>query len=161
MAEYPVEVYDRVMDVNARGVMMCTKMELQVMLRQPLSGRQRGSIVNVASITGFHGLPSMLGYVASKHCVLGITRTAALDYARQNVRVNAVCPGYIATPMIKKSPSAELTLTSAIPMGRLGVAEEAAEICAFLNSDRASFVTGAAYVVDGGGQAGYGWHQEM
>lgn len=148
------------MDVNARGVMMCTKAQLQVMLRQDLKGRQRGSIVNVASIAGFHALPSMLGYIASKHCVLGITRTAALDYATQNVRVNSVCPGYIATPMLEASPTAKLAATTAVPMGRLGIAEEAAEVCAFLTSERSSFVTGASYVVDGGGQAGYGWHQE-
>lgn len=153
------------MDINARGVLLCVQAELRVMLQQQISGKQRGSIVNVASVAGLHALPSMLGYIASKHCVLGVTKTAALDYARQAVRINAVCPGYIGTPMLMNSYAAtgmnQNVTAASVPMGRLGGADEVAEVCAFLTSARSSFVTGASYVVDGGGQAGYGWHQAV
>lgn len=135
-----------VIAINLTGVFLCMKHELQQMQAQG-----GGSIVNTASIAGLLGLPTASAYVASKHGVVGLTKTAALEYAEHNIRVNAVCPGYIQTPMTKDTVQRRGgMLLAMVPMHRLGQPEEIAEMVVWLCSDRASFVTGSAYTVDGG-----------
>jgi NAD(P)-dependent dehydrogenase (short-subunit alcohol dehydrogenase family) len=110
-----------------------------------------GAIVNTASVAGLVGLPTASAYVASKHGVIGLTKTAAIEYAEQNIRVNAVCPGYIQTPMTRDAVQRRGdAMFDRVPMRRLGQPEEIAEMVVWLCSDRASFVTGSAYTVDGG-----------
>jgi NAD(P)-dependent dehydrogenase (short-subunit alcohol dehydrogenase family) len=125
------------------------KYELEQMVTQ-----RGGAIVNTASIAGLIGLPTSSGYVAAKHGVVGLTKTAALEYARAGIRVNAVCPGVIRTPMVERligdRPRAEARLKELEPVGRLGTPEEVAEAVVWLCSDAASFVTGHAMSVDGG-----------
>jgi NAD(P)-dependent dehydrogenase (short-subunit alcohol dehydrogenase family) len=136
-AEWSEEAFDRMIAVNLKGVQM-----------QAQGG---GAIVNTASIAGLVGLPAASAYVAAKHGVIGLTRTAALEYAETGIRVNAVCPGYIKTPMTAgMTPERGTTVLARTPMKRLGEAEEIAEMVVWLCSERASFVTGAAYNVDGG-----------
>lgn len=113
-----------------------------------------GAIVNLSSITGVTGVANMPAYSASKHAIIGLTKTAALEYAKSGIRVNAVCPGSMKTPMqdsvIGGNPEAEAELGATHPIGRMGTAEEAAEAIVWLCSDAASFVTGHAMMVDGG-----------
>ena len=141
--------WDRVIGVNLKGTWLCKKHEIPRMIE---SGG--GSIVNNASIFGSVGASYGAPYVASNHGVLGLTKTAALEYARQGVRINAICPGYIPTPLVDRLASANPDhIPDAIraePIGRLGTPEEAAEATAWLCSDRSSFVTGHALAVDGG-----------
>ena len=122
------------------------------------SGRERVQFVNVASIAGLIGFPGLPAYVASKHAIVGLTKTAALEYAKQGIRVNAVCPGAIKTAMIDritgKDKTAEKQFESMEPVGRMGTPEEVAEAIVWLCSDAASFVTGDAMAVDGGWIAG-------
>ena len=143
------EMFERVLDVNLRGVWRCMKAELNQML--PGGG---GAIVNIASVAGLIGAPKAADYSASKHAVIGITKSAALDYAKSGIRVNAVCPAYTDTAMvqgaIQGNPAMASIMTRAIPMGRLGQPEEIAEAVVWLCSDAASFVTGHALVLDGG-----------
>ena len=143
------EEWDRVMSINLKGVWLCMKYEIPQMLQQG-----GGSIVNTASVAGLVGMLGTPAYVASKHGVIGITRAAAVEYATSGIRINAVCPGIIRTPMIgrrlEKKPESEATYVSMEPMGRLGTAEEIAEAVVWLCSDAASFVTGHAMAVDGG-----------
>ncbi|MDG0818135.1 glucose 1-dehydrogenase [Bdellovibrio svalbardensis] len=143
------ENWDGVINVNLRGVWMCMKYELFHMAKAG-----GGSIVNCSSIAGIVGFTQMAPYVASKHGVLGLTKVAALEYAKQNIRVNAVCPGVIQTPMVdrflKHEPESKSQFIQATPLGRLGTPEEIAEAALWLNSDKASFVTGQALVADGG-----------
>ncbi|OAN66665.1 SDR family oxidoreductase [Sphingomonas sp. TDK1] len=142
-----VDVYDRVVAVNQRGVMLCMSAELRHM-----DARGQGVIVNTASVAGLVGL-SGAGYCASKHAVVGLTRSAALAYAPQGIRINAVCPGAIETPMtaaiLADAQGAEF-LRQMSPMGRVAQPGEVAEAVVFLASDRASFITGHALPVDGG-----------
>ncbi len=142
------EMFERVLDVNLRGVWRCMKAELNQMLPGG------GAIVNIASVAGLIGAPKAADYTASKHAVIGITKSAALDYAKSGIRVNAVCPAYIDTAMvqgaIQGNPAMASIMTRAIPMGRLGQPEEIAEAVVWLCSDAASFVTGHALVLDGG-----------
>ena len=153
-AEYDEAVYDAVMGVNVKGVFLGLRHVLPVMLRQG-----RGAVVNTASIAGLVGTPGMPAYVASKHAVIGLTKVAAGEVGPKGIRVNAVCPGPIATRMVQDiakqvSPnnpeSIEETYAAAIPLRRYGSAEEVANLVLFLCSDLASNITGAQYVVDGG-----------
>ena len=143
------ETFERVIDVNLRGVWHCMKAELPPMLAQG-----SGAIVNIASVAGLIGAPKAADYTASKHAVVGITKSAALDYAKSGIRVNAVCPAYTDTAMVQGAiagnPLMATIMTRAIPMGRLGRAEEIAEAVVWLCSDASSFVTGHSLVLDGG-----------
>lgn len=139
--------YDRTIAVNQRGVMFSMVAELRHM-----AAAGRGAIVNTASVAGMAGLGGA-GYCASKHAVIGLTRSAAMYYAPQGIRVNAVCPGAISTPMIAPTLADEQGaqfLAQMHPLGRLGEAEEVAEAVLFLCSDKASFITGHPLAVDGG-----------
>ena len=147
-AEYPDERWHQVMAINLTGVWLCMKYEVAQMLTQG-----GGTIVNTASGAGLVGLPGNCAYVASKHGVVGLTKTAALEYAQQGIRVNCVCPGYIQTPMTARSlsdPEQKAQIIAREPIGRVGTPEEIAEAVVWLCSDAASFVTGHAMSVDGG-----------
>jgi len=143
------ENWERTLGVNLKGIWLCMKYEIPYMLKQ-----KSGAIVNCASIAGLVGFPGLPAYVASKHGVVGLTKTAALEFAKQNIRVNAVCPGVIKTPMIDrftgKDKAAEKQFVAMEPIGRMGEPEEVAEVVVWLCSDNASFVTGDAMAVDGG-----------
>lgn len=143
--------FDAMLAINLTGVFLCMKHEIIQMLAQGGDGSQRGSIVNTASIAGLLGLPSAANYVAAKHGVVGLTKTAALEYATDGIRVNCVNPGYIKTPMTDPTMAERYAqLMTKVPMNRLGVAEEIAEAVVWMLSDRASFMTGASHIVDGG-----------
>jgi NAD(P)-dependent dehydrogenase (short-subunit alcohol dehydrogenase family) len=147
-ADYSLESWNQAIAVNLSGVFYCMKYEIPAMLK---SGG--GSIINMASILGRVGFAGAVGYVAAKHGVLGLTKTAAIEYAPHGVRVNVVGPGFISTPLIKEleeNPEINNMLISLHPVGRLGKPEEVAELVIWLSSDKASFVTGAYYPVDGG-----------
>ena len=142
-------MFERVLAVNLHGVWHCMKAELKVMLPQ-----SRGAIVNIASVAGLIGAPKAGAYTASKHAVVGLTKSAALDYAKLGVRVNAVCPAYTDTAMVQSAiasnPLMAHIMERAIPMGRLGKASEIGEAVVWLCSDASSFVTGHALALDGG-----------
>ena len=148
-AECTEEDWDRIMNTNLKGVWLCMKYEIPQMLKQG-----GGAIVNNSSFTGLVGYQRRPAYSVSKHGVIGLTRTAALEYAEAGIRINAVCPGYIRTPMvesaIKKDLGVEERATKMTPLGRMGRAEEIAEAVVWLCSDSASFVIGHPLVVDGG-----------
>jgi NAD(P)-dependent dehydrogenase (short-subunit alcohol dehydrogenase family) len=141
--------FDLVIDVNVKGVWLGMRAELRQMLAQG-----HGSIVNTASAASIIGTPGNPAYAASKHAVMGITRTAAAEHLRDNIRINAVCPGAILTPLITRwldvDPDIVGRVTKVQPGGRLGEPEEVAEAVVWLASDRASFVTGEGMLVDGG-----------
>jgi NAD(P)-dependent dehydrogenase (short-subunit alcohol dehydrogenase family) len=147
--EHDDEQYQLVMDVNVRGAWMCTQEEIKAML-----AGNGGSIVNASSGLGMIAAPHVAAYVTSKHAVLGLTRAASLEYARQGVRVNAVLPGVVDTAMPQQmfanAPGAIDAIRATSPMGRLARPEEVAEAAAWLCSDRASYVNGHGLVVDGG-----------
>ena len=146
--EYAEDTWDRVVSINLKGVWLCMKYEIAQMLEQG-----GGAVVNTASVAGLVGLRNATAYVAAKHGVVGLTRTAALEYAQQGIRVNAVCPGYIDTPMTEALRSDPERLASVIerePIGRVGTPQEIAESVVWLCSDASSFVTGHAMAVDGG-----------
>ena len=147
IGEYPIDGWDKTIAINLSGVFYGLRYQIPAMLA---SGG--GSIVNVASILGMAGTKNSAAYVASKHGVVGLTKAAALEYADQNIRINSIGPGYVLTPLVKNSLDQD-TLDALIglhPMGRLGTEEEIAELALWLNSDKASFVTGAYYNADGG-----------
>ncbi len=145
-AEWSDESFDRMIAVNLKAVWLCMKHEI---LHMQKSGG--GAIVNTGSIAGLVGLPTSSAYVAAKHGVLGLTKTAAVEYAPEKIRVNAVCPGYIRTRMtddVMRRRGEQIM--SLVPFRRMGEPEEIAEMVAWLCSDRASYVTGVCYNVDGG-----------
>ena len=144
--EWSEKSFDRMIEVNLKGVWLCLKHEIPLM-----RAGGGGAIVNTASVAGLIGLRTCSGYVAAKHAVIGLTKTAAVEYAEEGIRVNAVCPGYIVTRMT--GPVRETRSEAVIartPMRRFGEPREIAEMVVWLCSDRASYVTGAAYEVDGG-----------
>jgi NAD(P)-dependent dehydrogenase (short-subunit alcohol dehydrogenase family) len=154
ITQYSVETFRRVLDVNVVGVFLGMKHVLPVMLRQ-----NKGSIINTASIAGLIGSPEIAVYSASKHAVIGLTKSAAQECAATGVRVNCVCPGLIDSRMLSaiiagrspgNAPVPHERIVERIPARRLGLATEVASVVAFLASDEASYVSGSAYTVDGG-----------
>ena len=146
VADYSLEDWDKVIAINLSGVFYGLKHQIPALLR---SGG--GSIVNLASILGSVGAANSPAYVAAKHGVVGLTKTAALEYAAQGIRVNAIGPGYIDTPLLNALDRDVYDgLVNLHPIGRLGKPEEVAELALFLLSDRASFITGSYHLVDGG-----------
>jgi NAD(P)-dependent dehydrogenase (short-subunit alcohol dehydrogenase family) len=147
-AEIEEEEWDRIFDINLRGVFLCMKHEI------PLILKQGGAIVNTSSGAGVIGIKGGAAYTAAKHGVIGLTKAAALDYAAQNIRVNGVAPGYIATPMMDRftggTAKGRETVISEEPVGRMGTPEEIAAAVLYLCSDGAGFVIGHTLVVDGG-----------
>jgi NAD(P)-dependent dehydrogenase (short-subunit alcohol dehydrogenase family) len=158
ITKYSLETFRRVLDVNVVGVFLGMKHVLPVMLQQ-----NRGSIINTASIAGLIGSPDVAVYTASKHAVIGLTKSAAQECASTGVRVNCVCPGLIDSRMLSaiiegrntgNTPVPNDRIVDRIPARRLGLASEVASVVAFLASDEASYVSGSAYTVDGGRTAG-------
>jgi NAD(P)-dependent dehydrogenase (short-subunit alcohol dehydrogenase family) len=149
LADCSEATFDNIIGVNVKGVWLCLKHEIAQMLKQG-----GGAIVNAASVAGLKGAFKMSAYSASKHAVLGLTKSAALDYARKNIRVNAVCPAVIRTPMLERAmvadPKGVAGLAAKHPVGRLGEAEEVAAAVLWLCSDAVPFVTGHPLAVDGG-----------
>jgi NAD(P)-dependent dehydrogenase (short-subunit alcohol dehydrogenase family) len=147
-ADLSIEGWDKVVNINLNGVFYCMKYQIPAMLES-----EGGAIVNMASILGRVGFETASAYVASKHGVVGLTKTAALEYSARGIRVNAVGPGFIKTQMIKdleNDPDTYDMLVSRHPIGRLGESDEVAALTVWLCSDHASFITGAYYPVDGG-----------
>ncbi len=150
LAELTVEDFDRAARSSLRGVFLAMKYEIPAMLE---SGG--GAIVNMSSTAGLQGVRGMAGYVAAKHGVIGLTESAALDYAAQRIRVNAIAPGPIQTERLAAlTDEARAPVVRAVPMARIGLPEEVAAVAAWLCSDQASFITGATIRVDGGRLAG-------
>ncbi|HQV76034.1 MAG TPA: SDR family oxidoreductase [Flavobacteriales bacterium] len=147
IGEYPIDGWDKVISINLSGVFYGMRYQIPAMLKN-----KSGAIVNMASILGKVGFPSSGAYVAAKHGVVGLTETAALEYATQGIRVNTVGPGFIKTPLLDTNLNKEQLegIAAMHPMKRLGTAEEVAELVLWLVSDKASFVTGSYYNVDGG-----------
>src|SRR3954454_12719582 len=144
--EIEVEEWDRVLDINLRGTFLCMKHEIAQMVRQG-----GGVVVNTSSGAGIRGVAGGASYAASKHAIIGMTRSAALDYAKQNIRVNAILPGNIETPMMDRFTGGDLHKAIDLePVGRLGKPEEIAEAVLWMCSDLGRFVTGSSVVVDGG-----------
>jgi NAD(P)-dependent dehydrogenase (short-subunit alcohol dehydrogenase family) len=145
--------WDHLIDVNLKGIWLCLKHEIAQMLKQG-----KGAIVNTSSAAGLVGAPSNPAYPASKHGVVGITKSTALEFARSGIRVNCVCPGPIRTGMFESlvavSPEVVDAMQATVPMGRVGEPEEVARAAVWLCSDEASYITGHALPVDGGIVAG-------
>ncbi len=147
VGEYPVEGWDKVLAVNLSGVFYGMRYQIPAIL-----AAGGGAIVNMASILSQVGFRNSAAYVAAKHGLVGLTKNAALEYAQQKIRINAVGPGFIKTPLLDKNltPDVMKFLETKHAMGRLGEASEVAELVLWLSSDKASFVTGSYYAVDGG-----------
>jgi NAD(P)-dependent dehydrogenase (short-subunit alcohol dehydrogenase family) len=152
IADGEESVFDKIMDVNVKGVWLCMQQEIKLMLK---SGG--GAIVNTASIAGLGAAPKMGIYSASKHAVIGLTKSAAIEYAKKGIRVNAVCPAVIDTDMYRRAldgdPIKELAISKLHPMGRIGLPQEVASAVLYLSSQAAGFSTGVALPVDGGSTA--------
>src|SRR4051795_2766513 len=148
-ADYDEVEWDRIFAINLRGVFLCMKHEIPLILKQG-----GGAIVNTSSGAGVIGIKGSPAYTAAKHGVIGLTRAAALDYAAQNLRVNAICPGYIDTPMMGRftggTAEGRAKVIAEEPVGRMGKPEEIAAAVVFLCSDASAFVVGHAMVIDGG-----------
>ncbi|KAL2112260.1 hypothetical protein VUR80DRAFT_8215 [Thermomyces stellatus] len=153
--------WQRILDINLTGSFLVLKAAAKIMLKQDrlpssIDGRplQRGSIVNFSSIQGVVGIPLSTAYTASKHAIIGLTRSASEDYAKDGLRINAICPGYTETPMTTKNPDVlkamEERVGTAVPMQRMGNPSEIADGVLYLAGGRSSFVTGSALMVDGG-----------
>jgi NAD(P)-dependent dehydrogenase (short-subunit alcohol dehydrogenase family) len=146
VAEIELDEWDRILDINLRGTFVCMKHELAQMMRQG-----SGVVVNTSSGAGIRGVAGGAAYVASKHAIIGLTKSAALDYARSNIRVNAVLPGNIETPMMDRFTGGDIQKAIDLePVGRLGKPEEIAEAVLWMSTDLGAFVTGASISVDGG-----------
>ncbi|KAH8800481.1 oxidoreductase UcpA [Xylogone sp. PMI_703] len=172
-ADYDLSEYDSVQAINARGILLCMQAEVKAMLTQtptvtslPISDRraQRGSIVNIASTCGLSAIPAIMPYVASKHAVVGLTRSFAIDHSRDGIRINAICPGFVETPMLlqrKQLTSALSPESGALrqivdpPLGRLALPEEIGDICVLLSSSLSSYIHGSMIMADGGKMAEY------
>ncbi len=148
LADIKVEDFERAVHVNLTGVFLSMKYEIPAMLKGG-----GGAIVNMSSNAGLNGVKGIAGYVASKHGIIGLTKTAALDYAQQNIRVNAIAPGPILTDRLKQLKNRDQVMM-AVPLRRIGEPEEMAYTAAWLCSDQASFITGAVIPIDGGRMAG-------
>lgn len=151
IADYPLDMWNKVLSVNLTGVFLCMKYEIQQMLKQGGGG----AIVNNASILGVIGFANASAYTAAKHGVLGLTKVAAMEYASKGIRVNSVCPAFIATPMLERAgitsnPETAAMLAGMHPVRRMGRPEEIGEIAMWLCTDAASFVHGHGMLVDGG-----------
>ena len=146
---YDEATWDQVLNINAKGVFLCLKYQMPYLMAQ-----QGGAVVNVASVAGLTAVPGNIAYAASKHAVVGMTRTAALEYVRYGIRVNAVCPAFTDTAMVQDSimhePEYGNRLIQANPMRRLATVREIADVILFLCSDQASFITGQCLPIDGG-----------
>lgn len=147
VGEHSIEAWDRIVAINLSGVFYGMRYQIPALLEAG-----GGCIVNIASILGQVGLRNTSAYVAAKHGVVGLTQTAALEYAARKIRINAVGPGFIRTPLIegKLTPATKASLEALHPIGRMGEAQEVAELVLWLSTERASFVTGSYYPVDGG-----------
>jgi 2-keto-3-deoxy-L-fuconate dehydrogenase len=145
----PLEVWENVFAVNARGTFLCCKHAIPGMIE-----RGGGAIVNIASVAGLVGLPNRAAYCASKGAVIALTRAMAIDHVRQGVRVNAVCPGTVDSPWVRRlvdeAGESLDALRARQPMGRLGTPEEVAQAVLYVASDAAAFITGSGLVIDGG-----------
>jgi NAD(P)-dependent dehydrogenase (short-subunit alcohol dehydrogenase family) len=149
LADYPEESWNQVININLTGVWLCMKYEIRQMLKQG-----NGTIVNTSSVAGLVGGPRASAYAAAKHGVIGLTKTAALEYAKAGIRVNAVCPGAIRTPLLERTfakyPEHEKLCMEVQPLSRIAEPDEVAEAVVWLCSEAASFITGHAMPVDGG-----------
>ena len=152
VTDWSEEMWDRTCNINLKGVWLCMKYEIPEMLRQG-----KGAIVNSSSISGLVGCPGLSGYTASKHGVIGITRCVALEYVKEGIRVNAICPATIRTPLVEKviedHPEMESFLENSQPIGRMGTSEEVAATVVWLCSEESAYLTGLALPVDGGTSA--------
>ncbi|TXT07089.1 hypothetical protein VHUM_03259 [Vanrija humicola] len=157
-AEFSTETWDRTTGVNERGVFLCMREQLKVMAEQEWAKderrRQRGAIVSVASLCGQVAIPQSAAYIASKHAVIGLAKSATLEYAGKGIRINCVAPGWIETNMTQTARAKVIydwgTKPDRTPMGRGGIPEEIADVIVFLCSEEASFVTGTTWNIDGG-----------
>ena len=144
--EYPIDGWEKVIGINLNGVFYGMRHQIPAMLQTG-----GGSIINITSILGSVGFATACAYVSAKHGVNGLTKVAAMEYAKQGIRVNAVAPGFIKTPLLDQMPPEQLEAIAALhPIGRLGTSQEVAELVLWLATDRSSFVTGSYYPVDGG-----------
>ncbi len=150
LADCDDDLFDRVIDINLKGIFLCMREQIKIMQPQGY-----GNIINLASVAGIKGAPTLAPYSASKFGVIGLTRTAALEYARMGIRINAVCPSFINTPMVQRSlkmmdAKTANSIRNASPMKRLGEPMEVARTLAWLASDDSSFMNGHSVVLDGG-----------